>query len=164
MNEHDLKINVHKIEIMLFKEKKRFELAFMNENILSAFESKFLGIFVTIDPKFAKHIETIVILNIRKQYTLFAHLAKTLDFTHKKQFFPFILYATRFLLNVSAIKLNDLTITFKRAIKLMFRLPFLFPLQRLLHQTVNQDLSSLIHQHSFTSSYLPETYYDKISS
>ena len=159
MSAHDLKINVTKTEIMLFKEKESVELEFLNERLNSVPKAKFLGIIITPDLKFDHHIENNIIPNIRKHFSFFSYIAKFLD-RHHKQFifrafiFPFILYATPFLLNTSNIKIKKLTITFNRALKLLFRLPFLSSTNNLPQHTGISSLSSLIRHHSFIYAYL----------
>ena len=112
MNAHDLKINVTKTEIMLFKEKESVELEFLKERLNSVPKAKFLGIIITPDVKFDHHIENNIIPNIRKHFSFFSYISKFLD-RHHKQFifrafiFPFILYATPFLLNTSNIKIKS---------------------------------------------------------
>ena len=64
MSAHDLKINVTKTEIMLFKEKESVELEFLNERLNSVPKAKFLRIIITPDLNFDHYIENNIIPNI----------------------------------------------------------------------------------------------------
>ena len=68
--------------------------------------------------------------------------------------YPHILYATPLLLNSSNTTILNLERTYKKAIKILFRLPFDYPSTLLPHKTNIPNLSSLIHHHNLIYAHL----------
>ena len=155
MNDHGLKINVQKTEIVLFGEKKTHQFSFLNDIIISSTFTKFLGLYISADLKFDHHIEKTIIPNIRKHFHIFYHISGYLDKHSKYIVFnaficPLITYATPFLLNSSKGAWGKLNKTYNRAIKILFHLPTLTPTNQLPHLTNISSLSSLIKIHSLS--------------
>jgi len=159
INDRFLVLNNQKTEIVLFGEHSTRTLTFMNVNINTKTHTKFLGIYISSDRKFDTHIENCLIPNIRKHFSFFYNSSKFFDKKTKILLFhsyitSIIIYATPFLLVVSKKKLTQLERIYNRAIKFLFRLPYLCPSSKLPQFTGLPCLSNVIHHYSLSYAYL----------
>ena len=153
MTQRQLKLNKNKTEIILFNHTHTESLNFMNEKITTSRTAKFLGIILESNKSFNSHITNVVIPNIRKLYKIFFQLSTITNFPTKKLIFnsfilPHILYATPFILNCDKGHSVQLQRAFNKSIKLLFRLPHLFPSHLLSSKTNTPCLSKYVTTYS----------------
>jgi len=154
-----LVLNSTKTDILLFGEKHIHSLNFLNASIESKTETKFLGIQVSTTKNFDFHILRTIIPNIRKLFPVFSFISKylvkhSLPHIFKAFIYPHILYALPFILNSHQVIMHKLSRTFNQGLKILFRLPFMYPSQKLPLKTHIPCLSSLIQKHVLSYAYL----------
>ena len=159
MDAHNLIINAEKTEVMIFGKNNATHVNFLDKSLQVAHNVKFLGINIADSRKFNEHISNHIIPKIRSHFSIFHYLAKYLSKQDKvtvfKSFiFPHIIYASPFLLNSNIGQVKHLKSAYNRAMKILFRIPFLYPSQLLPQSTNIESLSSLILHHSLIYAYL----------
>ena len=111
----------------------------IQESLMSIFESHY-----------TKNTITLLYFHYLAKY-----LSKQDRVTVFKSFiFPHIIYAYPFLLNSNIGQVKQLKSAYNRAMKILFRIPFLYPSQLLPQSTNIESLSSLIFHHSLIYAYL----------
>lgn len=148
-----LEINSNKTEIILFGEKSSQHLNFLGEHIKTVEQTKFLGIVIHANRKFNSHIDCSILPNIRKLYSMFYHLSDILDNKTKRLLFqssiiPYIIYATPFILNIDQRNMKKLSVSYKKALKILFRLPYRYPSELLFNKTHTMCPQTLIQNHT----------------
>ena len=128
----NLSLNPSKTEIVLFGERKCHSFKFCDENIHSTTNTKFLGIFISNDCKFDYHVTKHLCLKIKMLYSSFYNLRNMISDETKRllvtaYILPHITYANPFLINCTSKTKSILDITYKKAVKILFRLPHRFP-------------------------------------
>lgn len=165
LEDHDLDINVNKTEIMLFSDSQGVCLNFLHQSIETVNETKFLGIILTPDCSFNIHVDKIIIPNIRRHFSLFYNLSNVLNRHNKKTIFqalifPYILYCIPFLQSCGQLTIKRLSKNYNKCLRLLFRLPPLFPSNKLTQYTAIDSCQSIIYQHTLIYAYL---IYNKLS-
>lgn len=134
-------------------------MQFLNENIDTVAETKFLGITLSTTRRFDNHIQLSILPKLRQMYRLFYNIKNYINKETKVVLFnsfivPQILYAVPFINICHQISFGKLSRTYNHLLRILFELPRRFPTSMLPQTTGLRNLSSLVSMHTNIYSYL----------
>lgn len=146
-----LRINEDKTQIIIFKNKSIHQTSYNYKTTSISTSVKFLGINISSSLNFDHHIEQIC-NKIRSFYRILYKIRDFLDDNNKILFFkssiwPHIIYAIPFILNSNNASLKQLSRIYNRAIKILFKQPYLAPSKNLPKLTKILPLDQLLIFH-----------------
>lgn len=156
-NHLDLSLNVNKTQMMLFNSRDNPTLQLCNQSIIPTDSVCFLGTVIDNQRKFHLMADSII-SKIKRTFPLLYRIRHVLTHNTKKLFFssfviPYIMFSIPFLLLCSKSSVTKISIVYKRAIKILFNLPFRTPSSLVFLKSGLCSPKSLIDNHCYVYSY-----------
>lgn len=157
LDSKNLILNKSKTNIMIFGDSHIKSINFLDNQINISDEVSFLGIKLDKKLSFSAHIDK-VCYTIKRMYSNIYFVRNILDRNTKRLFFysyifPHIIYSIPFILNANQGCIDKLNVTYKSAIKILYKYPRQFASESLHQITGIPTLDTVIKVHCLIYAY-----------